>query len=298
MGGKFKSWDDRIFDFINILFASAIVFLIVYPLIFVLSASFSSPTAVSTGKVWLFPVEPSVASYAAIFRNTHITSGYMNSIIYTICGTVVSVLVTVLAAYPLSFSDFYGKGFFSGLMIFTMLFSGGLIPTYLLVSQLKMLNTIWAMIIPGAFGVWYIVITRTYIQSNIPHELFEAAELDGCSDFMALPLIVLPLCKPIIAVMTLYSMIGIWNSYFDALIYLNKQNMYPLQIVLRDILIQNTIDPANVQNMDIREQANRLYLINTLKYGIIIVSSAPLLIIYPFVQKHFIRGVMIGSLKG
>lgn len=298
MGGRIRSLDDTIFDIVNYIFAGLCFFLIAYPLIYVISASFSSPTAVSTGKVWLFPVDPSVASYGAIFRNTHITSGYANSIKYTICGTIVSVLVTILAAYPLSFRDFYGKGFISSLMIFTMLFSGGLIPNYLLVSQLKMLNTIWAMIIPGAFGVWNIVLTRTYIQSNIPHELHEAAELDGCGDFMALLLIVIPLCKPIIAVMVLYSMIGIWNSYFDALIYLNKQNMYPLQIILRDILIQNTIDPANVQNMDIREQANRLYLINTLKYGIIVVSSAPLLIVYPFVQKYFIKGVMIGSLKG
>lgn len=293
-----QSIGDYVFTFANNLYLFVAMTIVLYPLIYVVSASFSTPAAVISGKVWLFPVEPTVRAYQAIFSNSQIVTGYRNSIIYTVLGTTVSVILTVLAAYPLSRKDFYGRGVFTVIFVFTMLFSGGLIPTYLLIKNLGMYNTTWAMILPNAMGIWNVVITRTYFQTTIPDDLYEAAELDGCSDFKFLYIMVIPLSGPIIAVMVLYYAIGIWNSYFDALIYLSNFKYYPLQIILRNILIINQIEPSMISQMDAREVSMRQGLINVLKYAVIVAASVPMLIVYPFVQKYFIRGIMIGSLKG
>ncbi|MEA4890051.1 MAG: carbohydrate ABC transporter permease [Clostridiaceae bacterium] len=287
---------DCLFDgFLN-LFLIVSTLIVLYPLVYIVSASFSAPQAVVSGRVWLLPVDPSLIGYRAVFKNSNILTGYLNSLIYAVLGTGVNLVLTVLAAYPLARKDFCGKNIFMGLFVFTMLFSGGLIPTYLVVYNLQMINTWWAMILPGAMSVWNVILVRTYIQQTIPEELFESANLDGCNKFRILPSLIIPLSGPILAVIALYCMVGSWNSYFDALIYLTKKELFPLQIVLRNILIVNQIDASMVA--DVKEIARKQGMINILKYAIIVVSSLPLIMIYPFVQRYFVKGVMLGSLKG
>lgn len=280
----------------NYLVLTLLLILILYPLIFVLSASFSSGSAVTSGRVWLWPVEPTLAGYEAIFKNRMVLVGFYNSFFYTIVGTLINVVMTILAAYPLSRPDLPGRRVIAFLFFFTILFGGGLIPTYLVVRDLGMLSTRWAMIIPGALSVWNVLIARTFFENNIPRELREAAELDGCDDFNFLWRVVLPLSGSIIAVLALFYSVGHWNSYFNALIYLYDQNLWPLQLVLRDILVQNQIDPTMM--VDAREMAAKAQLRELLKYSLIVVATVPLLIAYPFVQRHFVKGVMIGSVKG
>lgn len=289
---------DTLFTWGNNAYLILCLILVLYPLVYVISASFSSPSAVISGKVWIIPVQPTLKAYKAIFNNPQIMTGYLNSLIYTALGTAVSVALTILAAYPLARRDFYGKKLFTAIFVFTMLFSGGLIPTYLLVKNLGLYNTIWAMVLPNALGIYHIIIARTYFQNSIPSDLFEAADLDGCGDFKFLFFVAIPLSGPVIAVITLYYAIGVWNSYFDALIYLTKSKLYPLQVILRNILIINQVDPSMISSMDVREISMRQGMINVLKYSVIVVASVPLLILYPFIQKYFIRGIMIGSLKG
>ncbi|GAA4877446.1 carbohydrate ABC transporter permease [Paenibacillus vulneris] len=287
---------DQVFTVVNYTILSLFLITILYPLIYVVSASISSSEAVISGKVWLWPVHPSLEGYSAVFKHKLIWSGFMNSIYYTVAGTLINVVMTILAAYPLSRKDFYGKNVFMFLFVFTMMFSGGLIPTYMLVKDLGLLNTTWSMLLPGALGVWNMIITRTYFQTTIPDELLEASQLDGCTDFQFVWKIVLPLSGPIIAVIALFYAVGHWNSYFNALIYLKKQSLYPLQLVLRDILVQNDVDMNML--MDVAEQAKREGLRELLKYSLIVVATVPLLVVYPFVQKYFVKGIMIGSLKG
>jgi multiple sugar transport system permease protein/putative aldouronate transport system permease protein len=222
-------------------------------------------------------------------------TGFLNSLFYATVGTAINVTFTLLAAYPLSRRDLFGRNWFMLLFVFTMLFSGGLIPTYLVVHNLGLLNTRWALILPTAMAVWNMIITRTYYQITIPQELLEAARIDGCDDFRFFARIVLPLSKPIIAVNALFYAVGHWNQFFQALIYLTDASLFPLQLVLREILIQNTVD---LTQMDTTEIARRQELRDLLKYALIVVASIPPILAYPFVQKHFIRGVMIGSLKG
>ncbi|NRF94152.1 carbohydrate ABC transporter permease [Paenibacillus frigoriresistens] len=288
--------NDRWFNVINYTVLALFLIIVMYPLVFIVSASFSSPDAVISGKVWLWPVQPTLDGYAAVFKHKLIWSSFRNSIIYTVLGTAINVALTVMAAYPLARRDLYGKNAVMLLLVFTTMFSGGLIPSYLLVKDLGMLNTIWSMILPGALSVFNVIITRTYLKTTIPEELLEAAQLDGCNDFKFVWNVVIPLSGPIIAVITLYSAVGYWNQYFNALIYLKQPSLYPLQLVLRDILVQNEVDPAMLS--DLGQEANREGLRALLKYSLIVVSSLPLMMIYPFVQKHFVKGVMIGSLKG
>ena len=269
---------------------------IVYPLIYIISASFSSAHAIITGKVVFFPVEVSLDGYKSVFTYKGIMRSYWNSFVYTIVGTSINVVVTMLAAYPLSRPNLPYRNGIMFLFSFTMLFSGGMIPSYLLLKDLHMLNTIWAMVIPGALSVYNMIITRTFIQSNIPEELREAAEIDGCSDTRYFFAIVLPLSKAVLAVITLYYVVGHWNSYFNAFLYLSNRDLYPLQILLREILVMN--DVAYEQITDPELLLARQNLAEQLKYALIIVSSLPVLIMYPFVQKFFVKGVMIGSLKG
>ncbi|KQX45229.1 MULTISPECIES: carbohydrate ABC transporter permease [unclassified Paenibacillus] len=288
--------NDRWFNVINYTVLTLFLIIVMYPLVFIVSASFSSPDAVISGKVWLWPVQPTLDGYEAVFKHKLIWSSFRNSVIYTVLGTVINVVLTIMAAYPLARRDLYGKNAVMLLLVFTTMFSGGLIPSYLLVKDLGMLNTIWSMILPGAMSVFNVIITRTYFKTTIPEELLEAAQLDGCNDFKFVWNVVIPLSGPIIAVITLYSAVGYWNQYFNALIYLKQPSLYPLQLVLREILVQNEVDPAMLS--DLGQEANREGLRALLKYSLIVVSSLPLMMIYPFVQKHFVKGVMIGSLKG
>jgi putative aldouronate transport system permease protein len=287
---------DRIFTVCNYIFLSLLVLSVLYPLIYVLSASLSSTNAVASGRVWLFPVEFSLLGYKTIFEYSKIWTGYGNSLFYMVVGTTVNVVLTILAAYPLSRRDFYGRGIFMFLFVFTMMFNGGLIPNYLLVQDLGLLNSRWALIIPNALSVFNVIITMSFFKSTIPNELLESAQLDGCNDFKFLFKVVLPLSAPIIAVISLFYAVGHWNSYFSALIYLRDASLFPLQLILRDILVQNSVDPSMMG--DATQLANKIGLQQLLKYSLIVVSSLPVLIAYPFVQRFFVKGVMIGSLKG
>lgn len=287
---------DRLFTVVNYVILSLFLITILYPLVYIASASISSSEAVISGRVWLWPIEPTWMGYEAVFKHKLIVSGFMNSFYYTVAGTLINVVMTILAAYPLSRKDFYGKNTFMFLFVFTMMFTGGLIPSYLLVKDLGLLNTTWSMVLPGALGVWNMIITRTYFQTTIPDELLEASQLDGCNDFQFVWKIVLPLSGPIIAVITLFYAVGHWNSFFNALIYLKSQKLFPLQLVLRDILVQNDVDMNML--VDVQEAAKREGLRELLKYSLIIVATLPLMIVYPFVQKYFVKGIMIGSLKG
>ncbi|WP_257348911.1 carbohydrate ABC transporter permease [Pseudalkalibacillus decolorationis] len=291
-----KSKGDRIFTVCNYIFLSLLILSVLYPLIYVVSASFSSADAVASGRVWLWPVDFSLEGYKAVFDYNMIWTGYANSLFYMVVGTSINVALTILAAYPLSRRDFRGRGIFMFLFVFTMMFNGGLIPTYLLVRDLGMLNTRWALIIPNAMAVFNVIITMTYFRSVIPKEVLESAQLDGCNDFKFLLKIVLPLSAPIIAVISLFYAVGHWNQYFSALIYLRDTDLFPLQLVLRNILIQSEIDPSMIS--DIGNYQKNVGLRELLKYALIVVASLPVLIIYPFVQKYFVKGVMIGSLKG
>lgn len=287
---------DRVFMAAVYIFLSLSLIVTLYPLVYVLSASFSSPAAVISGKVWLFPVEPTLMGYQAVFENQSITTGFRNSLVYMVLGTAVSLALTMLTAYPLSRKELYGRKIFTWIFVFTMFFSGGLIPFFIIVRDLGMYNTIWAMIIPTALSVWNVILARTFIQTTIPDEIYEASHLDGCGDIKFLFQIVLPLSTPIIAVLGLYYAVGQWNSYFTALIFLQSHELMPLQIILRSILILNNIDPNMMQNFD--AQLVHQGLIDLLKYAVIVVASVPVLCIYPFIQKYFVKGVMIGSIKG
>ncbi|MFD2080431.1 multiple sugar transport system permease protein/putative aldouronate transport system permease protein [Actinopolymorpha cephalotaxi] len=287
---------DRIFDVCNIAVLGLFLLAVLYPLVYILSASFSSAQAISSGQVWLWPVDFNLEGYKAIFEYKSIVAGFLNSVFYAVVGTLINVTMTLLAAYPLSRRDLYGRNGFMFLFVFTMLFSGGMIPTYLVVHQLGLLNTRWALILPTAMAVWNMIITRTYYQVTIPHELLEAARIDGCDDFKFFTRIVLPLSKPIIAVNALLYAVGHWNQFFNALIYLTDESLFPLQLVLREILVKNSIDPSQIQ--DAAELMRVQELRDLLKYSLIVIASVPPLLAYPFVQRHFVKGVMIGSLKG
>ncbi|MTH54945.1 ABC transporter permease subunit [Bacillus mangrovi] len=291
-----KSKEDRIFDVLNITVLTIIAILVLYPLYFVVIASISNPDRIYSGDVWLLPKEITFEGYKRIFQDEMIWLGYKNTVIYTVLGTAVNVVLTLMAAYALSRKDLAGRNIFMLLFIFTMFFSGGLIPTYLVVKNLGLVNTIWAMILPKAIAVWNLIVARTFFQSNIPDELLEAAKIDGCSNTKFFLKVVLPLSKPIIAVLVLFYAVGHWNSYFDALIYLNDEGLYPLQLILRNILIQNEA-AANMVG-DVASYAAQRRLAELIKYGVIIVAALPLLIVYPFVQKYFVKGALIGGIKG
>ncbi|WP_257208674.1 carbohydrate ABC transporter permease [Bacillus sp. AFS031507] len=291
-----KSKEDKVFDIINFFLVAIILLLVVYPLYFIVIASISDPNMIYEGKVWLLPKELTLEGYQRIFGDSKIWLGYKNSIMYTVVGTIVNVSFTLMAAYALSRKDLYGRNVIMFLFLMTMFFSGGLIPTYLVVKNLGLLNTMWALILPKAVAVWNVIVAKTFFESSIPGELLEAAKIDGCSDAKFFWKIVLPLSKPIVAVMVLFYAVGHWNSYFDALIYLNNENLYPLQLILRNILIQNQASTMMISDLDSLAAKQRVS--ELIKYGVIIVASIPLLIVYPFVQKYFVKGVMIGGIKG
>ncbi len=294
---KKRITQDKIVYAVNYLLLTLLLIIVLYPLIYIISCSFSSGDALMSGKVRLFPVGFTFDSYAAVFKYDIIWVGYANSLFYTVVGTVISIVLTLFAAYPLSREDFRGDKVYTAFFLFTMMFSGGLIPSYLLIKNLHMIDTIWAIVLPGAVSAYNMIVARTFFKQTIPKELLEAAEMDGCSDFRFFTRIVIPLSTPIIAVLCLWVAVGLWNSYFGPMIYMNSEEKYPLQLVLRKILLMSQIN-LNTSNVDPEKIAKNQYLSEMLKYGTIIVSSLPLMIIYPFVQKYFVKGVMIGSVKG
>ncbi len=289
------SLGDRIFMAFVYVFLAVVLVLVLYPVVYIVSASLSDPNAVSAGRVWLFPVGFTLRGYEVTLQNSQIVQGYFNSLIYTVGGTLISVVLTVFVAYPLSRRDVYGGNVILFLITFTMIFSGGLIPTYLIVRDLGMINTRWALLIPGAIAPFQVIIARTFFRSTIPEELAEAAEIDGCSDLRFLWSVVLPLSKPIIAVLALMYAVSQWNGYFDALLYLKSPDLQPLQLVLRNILILNTSTGGVT---DAIEMAERRRLADLLKYCLVVVASVPVMLIYPFVQRYFVKGMLIGSIKG
>ncbi|MDE2777655.1 MAG: carbohydrate ABC transporter permease [Chloroflexota bacterium] len=287
---------DRIFMMGNTTLLLIITVIILLPLIFIVAASFSSAEAVIAGRVTLWPVDFSLLGYETIFEHKKVWNGFANSLFYTFFGTIFNVFMTIIAAYPLSRQDLVGRRFITFGFIFTMLFSGGLIPTYMVVRDLGLLNTRWAMILPTGIGPFNLLITITFFRTTIPPELIEAARIDGASDFRTFRSVILPLARPIIAVLALFYAVNThWNTYFQALIYLKDQDLFPLQIVLREILIQNSIDASML--IDIEDLVAREGLRELLKYSLIVVASVPVMIIYPFVQRHFVKGMMIGSVK-
>lgn len=284
------------FYLINNIFLAIFFISVLYPIVYVLSASISSPRAVMSGQVILWPVELSLKGYEAAFRNSALLTGYANSMIYAVVGTLFNVGITLTTGYALSRHELIGRQFFNLLFAFTMWFGGGLIPNYLLVRSLGIMNTRWAMWLPGMMSVWNMVLCRTYIRNTIPEELFEAVMMDGYGYFRFFTRIVLPLSGAIIAVLTMFYAIGHWNAYFNAFIYLNNPALYPLQIILRDILIQNQLEMEAVS--EVTSSYADIGVVEVLKYAVIMLACLPLWIIYPFVQRFFVKGVMIGSLKG
>lgn len=291
-----RALNDRIFDRINAFILLIVMIVCIYPLWFVIIASVSNPNAVWGGQVILLPKSVSINGYIRILKEDNVWVGYRNTIFYTTAGTILNVFLTVISAYPLSRKDFsFGKILIS-LYVFTMYFSGGLIPSYLVVKELGMVNKAWALIIPGAVSVYNIIITRTYFQNNIPVELLEASQIDGCSDIYYLAKIVIPLSKPILAVITMFYAVGHWNSFFSALIYLSDRKLYPLQLVLREMLLKSRIFVETV-GADINAM-EEMMISESMKYGLIIISTLPVLCFYPFVQRHFVKGIMLGAIKG
>jgi putative aldouronate transport system permease protein len=299
--GAFKrlSRRDKNFLVFNYCALTAVLLIVLYPLIYIVSSSLSSVSAVLSGEVWLWPVDFSLEGYKAVLGYSKVWIGYRNTLFYTAVGTAINVVLTIAIAYPLSRKDFGGRNTIMFILAFTMLFNGGMIPTYLLVQKLGIMNSRWAMLLPNAIAVWNVIITRTYYQSYIPDELLEAAKMDGCSDFRFMRHVVLPLSGAITAVNVLFYAVGHWNQYFQAFLYLNDQDLFPLQIFLRQILVINDIDADMMQNLDVAQvNEGRLGLKELIKYAVIVVASVPMLMVYPFAQRHFVKGVMIGSLKG
>lgn len=292
--------EDVIFDTVIFIILTLILFVVAYPLYWVIISSFSDPTAVSAGKVLLRPMGFTLKGYAEVFKNSQVMRGFFNSIVITFVGVCVNLAVTLPTAYALSRDNFSGKKPITVFYMITMFFGGGMIPTYLVVKNMQLLNTIWALVLPGCLSVYNMIVARTFFKSNISEELYEAGEIDGCTQSRFFFQIALPLSKAIIAIMVLYYGVGHWNSYFSALLYISDQDKYPLQLVLRNILITNQTALSQTATTAAARAAlqEQQQLIDVMKYSLIIISSVPVLIMYPLVQKHFVKGVMIGSVKG
>ncbi|MGG4035190.1 carbohydrate ABC transporter permease [Paenibacillus cisolokensis] len=291
-----QSFGDKLFGWGVHALLTLVCIVVLYPLVFVLVASFSSPDAVMRGEVWLWPKDLTWVGYRKIIQNNEILTGYANTLLYTVVGTTINLLLSIAAAYPLSRKDLFGRNAISAMLVLTMFFSGGMVPTYLLVKDLGMLNTMWALIIPGAVSVYNVLIMRTFFQNGIPYEMQEAAAIDGCTNIGMLIRIVLPLSMPVIAVMILFYSVGHWNAYFSALMYLTDRDKYPLQLILREILIQGQMQ--EMQGVGDNVHAETVMQGEAIKYAVVIVANLPVLLLYPFLQKYFVKGVMIGAVKG
>ena len=290
-----QSTSDKVFTLGGNIFLGLFVFSIIIPIIYIIVASFIYPVTLQNSGISFDFSKWTATAYERVISNKQIWVGFYNAIVYSVVFTVVSVMITLLAAYPMSRPDFRGRKLINIIFVITMFFGGGLIPTYLVISDLGLLNSMWAIILPGAFSVWNMIIVRTYYQ-NIPAELREAAEVDGANEITYFFKILLPVCKPVIAVLVLWQFVGMWNSYFDAMVYLSDEAKQPLQLVLRAILIQN--QPQSGMIADIQSTAARAQIGELLKYATIIISSLPLIAMYPFFQKYFDAGIMAGSVKG
>jgi putative aldouronate transport system permease protein len=296
-----RSHSDKVFDAANFILVTVVVLVCLYPLYYTVIASFSDPTDVMTGNVILLPKNVTLDSYRGILKEKTIWTGYRNTIFYATAGTLYSLFQLLPASYALSKKVLKGRKFLMGFFIFTMYFGGGMIPYYMLLKSLGLINSPKVMIIPGAFNVYYMIITRTFFETNISDSLCEAAYIDGAGELRTFLIIVLPLSGAIIAVMALYNVVGIWNGYFNALLYLSDNKYYPLQLVLRNILILNTTintDNIGLDPAQLADTARRARLAETMKYSLIIIANLPVLVAYPFVQKYFVKGVMIGAIKG
>lgn len=295
-----ESRADKAFDITLFIILTLILIIVAYPLYFVIIASISDPQAVSGGDVTFLPVGFSLDGYAEVFKDTRVMRSFVNSIFYTTVGTCINLIVTIPTAYTLSRRQFAGKKFVTFFYMVTMFVSGGMIPTYLVVKNMQMLDTMWSLIVPGAMSVYNMIVARTFFESSLPEELFEAATVDGCGHTKFFFKIALPLSKAIIAIMVLYYGIGHWNNYFSALLYMKTESKYPLQLVLRSILISNEANLSMAVTTPEMQAAlqEQQALVDLMKYSLIIVSSIPVMILYPFIQKHFVKGVMIGSVKG
>lgn len=290
-----RSTIDRVILFLGYSVLALFTIAIVIPLAYVVIASFMDPNVLNNQGISFRMSDWSLEAYRRVLEDKMIWRGFANSFFYSITATAISVFITLLAAYPMSKKDLVGRKFFNALFVITMFFGGGLIPTFILMNQLRLVNTVWAILLPSAFNVWNMILARTYYQS-VSNELWEAAQIDGANEIQYFFQILLPLCKPIIAVLALWGFVGMWNSYFDAMIYLNDADLQPLQLVLRSILVQNT--PQSGMIADIQSTAEMAKMAELLKYSTIVVSSIPLLVMYPFFQKYFDKGVMVGSIKG
>ncbi len=287
--------EDKTILIIGYIILGLFIVAIILPMVYIILASFIDPVTLQNKGLTFDFSKWTVTAYTRVLENRQIWVGFGNALLYSVLFTLISVVVTLLAAYPMSRADFKGKSFFNTIFVITMFFGGGLIPTYLLISKLGMLDTIWAILLPGAFSVWNMIIARTYYM-GIPRDLQEAAEVDGATEMVYFFKILLPVCTPIIATIAMWQFVGMWNSYFDAMIYLNSASKQPLQLVLRSILIQSQPEPGMVSDM--QSTAERAQLAELLKYATIIISSVPLLIMYPFFQKYFDSGIMAGAVKG
>ena len=295
---KGKSRDEIIFDIVNVILLSTAFLLVLYPLYFVVIASLSNPDRIWSGEVWLIPRDITIDGYRRIFRDPAIWIGFRNSALYTVVGTAISVSLILTAGYALSRKELPGRNLITIIFIITMFFDGGIIPRYLVVRDLHMLNTMWAVVLPGAVGVWNLIIARTFFQSTIPPEMREAASIDGANEFQYFLRVVIPLSAPLVAVMVLTHVVGNWNAFFDALIHLTDEDKYPLQLVLRNILTQGNVAAQAAMLTDVASYAAQQRVGEIIKYGMIVIASAPLLILYPFLQRYFERGLMVGAIKG
>lgn len=290
---------DKLFVILNYALVWFMTLVIAYPLYFIAIASISDPAMVNTGNVLFWPKGITFEGFDRVFRSDDVWIGYRNTIFYTAVGTMISLLITIPGAYVLSRRKLVGIQVLMMLIVFTMFFEGGIIPTYLVVKDLGMVNTVWALLLPQAANVFNIIVTRTFFQNTVPKELEEVASIDGCSPFRMFFQIVIPLSKPIIAVMALFYAVQQWNEYFQALVYLSKENLFPLQLVLKQMLIESQIDPELLMgNDDIQSILEQARIASIMKYALMIVSIIPMLIFYPYLQRFFIKGVMIGSIKG
>jgi len=291
-----ESKSDKVFNFISTIILTFLLIIVAYPIYFTAIASISDINSVNSGNVILFPKGINFESYIRIFQNQRVLTGYRNTIMYTTLGTLINIFMTMTGGYALSIK-FPGRSFIMFMITFTMFFGGGIIPTYFLMKNLSILNTIWVMILPGAVSAYNLIVARTFLIANIPSELYEAAEIDGCSRLRFFSWIVVPLSKVLISILTLFYAVGHWNSYFNALMFISDRSLQPLQLLLREILIQNSV-PIDEGTMDPEIASQMQQIKELLKYSLIIVSSVPMLILYPFLQKYFVKGILIGSVKG
>jgi multiple sugar transport system permease protein/putative aldouronate transport system permease protein len=291
-----QGFSDDAFNTILVIIATIILVLVLYPIIYIVSSSFSSGNAVTSGRVLLWPVQFCVDGYEIVFQNSAVWSGYANTIMYTLLGSALHLIMTILIAYPLSRRNYQARNLLTTIFMVPMFFGGGLIPTYILVSNLGLVDTRLWMVITGAVGTSHIIIMRTFFQSSIPNDLLESAKLDGITDIGYLLKIVIPLSKASISVILLYAMVDKWNSYFTPMLYLTDRGKYPLQLILREILSASQIDTSTFSDSAAIAKLASAY--DTMKYALIVVSTVPMLVLYPFVQKFFEKGVMMGSIKG